>query len=409
MAFELSRRAEVMPASPIRKLMPYADAAKKAGVKVYHLNIGQPDVPSPQPFWDAIRGTKLEVLEYSNSAGIAELRAKAAANYRSIGLDVQAEQVLVTTAGSEALSISLAVICNEGDEIIVPEPMYANYIGFAAGTGINVVPIPTRIEENFRLPDATEFAARITPKTKAIIICNPGNPTGAIYSRAQLEELVQIAREHGLFIIADEVYREFVYGSDRPTSILQIEGTEELAIMVDSVSKRYSLCGARIGFLVTRNYRVINAAVRFAQARLSSPTLEMIGVMGALDTPAEYFDDVRAEYARRRDLLVSRLQAMPGVLCPKIDGAFYAMVRLPIDDCDRFCQWLLEEFRHEGSTVMLAPGTGFYSTPGSGIDEVRVAYVLNCEDIAKAMDCLQRALEVYPGSTMQPGQAFVTR
>ncbi len=403
MAFELSRRAEVMPASPIRKLMPYADAAKKAGVKVYHLNIGQPDVPSPQPFWDAIRATKLEVLEYSNSAGIAELRAKAASNYQSIGINVNTDQVLITTAGSEALSISLAVICNEGDEIIVPEPMYANYIGFAAGTGINVVPIPTHIEEGFRLPDAAEFAARITPKTKAIIICNPGNPTGAIYSRNQLEDLVAIAKQHELFIIADEVYREFVYGQDRPVSVLEIEGTEELAIMVDSVSKRYSLCGARIGFLVTRNDRVINAAVRFAQARLSSPTLEMIGVIGALDTPPEYFDGIRAEYARRRDLLVSRLKTMPGVLCPEIDGAFYAMVRLPIDDCDRFCQWLLEEFRHEGATVMLAPGTGFYSTPGVGVDEVRIAYVLNTEDLAKAMDCLELALQVYPGTTLKTG------
>lgn len=400
MALPLSRRANAMPASPIRKLAPFADTAKKSGVKVFHLNIGQPDVPSPQQFWDAVKNSNLKVLEYSNSAGIAELREKAAADYRKNGIEVSTEQVMITTAGSESLSIALNVICNEGDEVIVPEPLYANYIGFAAGTGINVVPIPTKIEENFALPPSSEFTKRITERTRAIIICNPGNPTGTIYSRQQLEELVAIAREHNLYVIADEVYREFAYDGVRPISVLQVEGTDQNAIMVDSVSKRYSLCGARIGFFVTRNAEVMNAAVRFAQARLSSPTLDMMGVIGALDTPQSYFDDLRLEYTKRRDLLVSRLRAMPGVVCPDIQGAFYATVRLPVDNSDRFCQWMLEEFRHENQTVMMAPGTGFYSTPGSGLDEVRIAYVLNCEDIAKAMDCLELALQTYPGKSL---------
>jgi len=389
-----------MPASPIRKLAPYADKAKKSGVKVYHLNIGQPDVPSPQQFWDAVKNSNLKVLEYSNSAGIAELREKAAADYRKNNINVATDEVMITTAGSESLSIALNVICNEGDEVIVPEPLYANYIGFAAGTGINVVPIPTSIENNFALPPSEEFARKVTDKTKAIIICNPGNPTGTIYSRGQLQELVAIARKHDLYIIADEVYREFAYDGVRPVSVLQIEGTEEMAIMVDSVSKRYSLCGARIGFFVTHNKEIMDAAVRFAQARLSSPTLDMLGVIGALDTPQSYFDDLRLEYTRRRDLLVSRLRAIPGVICPDIHGAFYATVRLPIDDSDRFCQWMLEEFRHDNATVMMAPGTGFYSTKGSGLDEVRIAYVLNLEDIGSAMDCLEIALQTYPGRTV---------
>ncbi|MBX3114983.1 MAG: pyridoxal phosphate-dependent aminotransferase [Fimbriimonadaceae bacterium] len=400
MALPLSRRAKAMPASPIRKLAPYADAAKKLGVKVYHLNIGQPDVPSPAQFWDAVKSSNLQVLEYSNSAGIAELREKVAADYRKNRIDVSTDEVIITTAGSESLNIALNVICNEGDEVIVPEPLYANYIGFAAGTGINVVPIPTKIEDNFALPPSSEFAKRVTDRTKAIIICNPGNPTGTIYSKQQLEELISIANEHNLYVIADEVYREFAYDGVRPVSVLQLAGTEQNAIMVDSVSKRYSLCGARIGFFVTKNKEIMDAAVRFAQARLSSPTLEMIGVIGALDTPQSYFDDLRLEYTRRRDLLVSRLRAMPGVTCPDIHGAFYATVRLPIDDSDRFCQWMLEEFRHNNSTVMMAPGTGFYSTKGCGLDEVRIAYVLNLEDLGKAMDCLEIALQTYPGRTL---------
>ena len=401
MALPISDRANTMPASPIRKLAPYADAAKKDGVKVYHLNIGQPDVPSPDLFWDAVKNCNLKVLEYSNSVGIAELREKAAADYRRQGIEVSTEQVLVTTAGSESLSIALNVICNPGDEVIIPEPLYANYIGFAAGTGINVVPITTSIESDFALPPSSDFAKRITDRTRAIVICNPGNPTGTTYKREQLEELLKLARDNDLYIIADEVYREFYFDGTRPTSVLQLDNSDDNVIMVDSVSTRYSLCGARIGFFVTRNQNIIDPAIRFAQARLSSPTLDMIGVIAAIDTPASYFEALRDKYTARRDLLSKRLRAMPGVICPDIQGAFYAMVRLPIDDSDRFCQWMLEEFRHENATVMMAPGTGFYSTEGLGKDEVRIAYVLDTDLLDKAMDCLEIALAQYPGRTLE--------
>lgn len=393
----LSRRAHEMPASPIRKLAPYADAAKARGVHVYFLNIGQPDLKPPQQFWDAVRNFSDEVLAYSHSAGTAELRAKAALKYTEMGLNVTADQVLVTTAGSEALSIALGVICDSGDEVIVPEPMYANYIGFAAGMGLQVVAIPTRLEDNFALPPVEEFEKKITPRTKAIILCNPGNPTGIVYSDEQLHALRNIAVRHGLFVISDEVYREFVYEGGRPTSVLELDGMDELGVMVDSVSKRFSLCGARIGFLVSRNAELMSSALRFAQARLSSPTLEMAGVVGALDAGRDYFDAVRDEYRRRRDLLVTRLRSIPGVVCPEVQGAFYATVRLPVDDADQFAQWLLESFEQNGSTVMIAPASGFYSTKGMGKDEARIAYVLKESDLDKAMDCLELALQQYPG------------
>lgn len=397
MAVKISQRAAAMPASPIRKLAPYADAAKARGVKVFHLNIGQPDVPSPDLFWDAIKHADLKVLEYSNSAGIIELREKAAAKYADYGIHVKTEDLIVTTAGSEALSIAIATICDPGDEVIVPEPMYANYIGFAAAYGVNVVPLPTKIEDGFALPSPEEFAKVVTPKTRAIVVCNPNNPTGTVYSEDQLDALRIIVQEHNLFLIADEVYRDFVYEGPTPKSVLNLEGIEDRAIMVDSVSKRFSLCGARIGFLVCRNAEFMAAAVRFAQARLSAPTLEMVGVLAALDTPPEYFQAVREEYRARRDLLVSRLRAIPGVVCPDIQGAFYATTRLPVDDCDSFAQWLLESFTHDGKTVMAAPASGFYSTPGSGKQEMRFAYVLNLQDLAEAMDCLEAALAAYPG------------
>ncbi len=367
---------------------------------MFHLNIGQPDVPSPKEYWAAVKGCELEVLEYSNSAGIAELREKAAADYCKQGINITADQVLVTTAGSESLSIALSIICNPGDEVIIPEPLYANYIGFAAGTGIQVVPITTHIENNFALPDSEEFAKRITDRTRAIVICNPGNPTGSTYDRAQLESLLKLARENNLYIIADEVYREFYFDGERPLSVLQLDGSDENVIMVDSVSKRFSLCGARIGYFVTRNAALIDPAIRFAQARLSSPTLEMIGVIAALDTPLSYYDALREEYTARRDVLTQRLRAIPGVTCPDIQGAFYAKVQLPIDDSDKFCKWMLEEFRHNNQTVMMAPGTGFYSTPGLGKNQVRIAYVLKIENLNLAMDCLEVALAQYPGRTV---------
>ncbi len=386
-----------MPASPIRKLVPYAEAAAKRGVKIFHLNIGQPDVRTPDEFWEAVRKPGLTVLEYSHSAGPTELRQGIAAAYREMGLDVSDDQVMATTAGSEALSFAIGCVCDDGDEVIVPEPMYANYIGFSAALGVKVVPLTTRIEDNFALPSAEEFAKRITSRTRAIIVCNPNNPTGTVYSDAQLDALRDLALKHDLFIIADEVYREFTYAGGRPKSVLELEGLDQNVIMVDSVSKRYSLCGARIGFIVSRNADVMAAALRFGQARLSPPTLECIGVIGALRTPKSYFEEVRAEYKARRDVIVKRIRNIDGALCPDINGAFYATVRLPIDDSDKFCQWLLESFDHNGKTVMFAPATGFYATPGLGKDEVRIAYVLNAAALEEAMDCLEAALAAYPG------------
>jgi aspartate aminotransferase len=393
----LSKRAQAMPPSPIRKLAPFAAAAKARGVEIFHLNIGQPDVPSPEGFWRAVRETPLDVLEYSPSDGIPELKTKVAGYYRSIGLEVGPENVIVTTAGSEALSFALLSVLGEGDEVIIPEPLYANYIGFATAAGVKVQPLRTYLDDDFRLPGIEAFEAAITPRTKAILVCNPGNPTGAVYTSDQMEALRDLCLKHNLYLIGDEVYRDFNYTDEPVRSVLTLEGLEQQTIMIDSVSKRYSLCGARVGFLVTRNKDILDAALRMAQARLSPPTLEQIGVIGALDTPASYFHDVREEFRHRRDTLVRRLRAMPGVKVPQINGAFYATVRLPIDDSDRFCQWLLESFNHNGKTVMLAPATGFYSTPGAGIDEVRIAYVLRAERLEQAMDVLEAALAVYPG------------
>lgn len=386
-----------MPASPIRRLMPYAEAAVARGIKIYHLNIGQPDVESPPEFWNAVQNCGLKVLEYSHSAGLAELRKKVAAKYVEIGIDVTWDQILVCTAGSEALSFAMMTCLNPGDEILVPEPFYANYLSFACASESVIVPIPTRIEDNFALPSIEEFRKRVTPKTKAVLINNPGNPTGTIYDEAQLEDLRQLAIENDLFVIADEVYREFNY-TDRPIqSVLQLAGLEKNAVMVDSVSKRYSLCGARIGFLVCRNAEFNAAALKYAQGRLAPPMLEQVGVIGALDTPRSYFDRVREEYMSRRDLLVTRLRTMNGVVCPDIQGAFYATVQLPIDDADSFCRWLLESFELNGETVMFAPASGFYSDPSLGRRQVRIAYVLEKPKLSKAMDCLEAALAAYPG------------
>ncbi len=377
--------------------MPFAEAAAARGVRIYHLNIGQPDVASPAEFWQAIHSTELKVLEYTHSAGLAELRKKVAQKYCEMGIEVTWDQVLVCTAGSEALWVSMMTCLNPGDEIVVPEPLYANYLGFARAADISVVPLKTHIEDSFMLPPVAEFSKKIGPKTKAILINNPGNPTGTIYTDEQLEGLRQLALDHDIFVIADEVYREFNY-TDRPVrSILQLSGMEKNAVMVDSVSKRFSLCGARIGFLVSRNADFNAAALKFAQARLAPPMLEQLGVIGALDAPQSYFDGVRKEYMARRDLLVSRLRAMSGVVCPNIDGAFYATVQLPVDDADRFCQWLLESFDHNGETVMFAPASGFYSDPADGKHQVRIAYVLECPKLDRAMDCLEAALAAYPG------------
>jgi aspartate aminotransferase len=393
----VSQRAQDMPASPIRKLMPYAESAKERGVTVLHLNIGQPDIESPAEFWKAVRTTEITTLEYSHSAGIAALRAKAAEFYSRQGIKVSADQVVVCTAGSEALSFAMLGCLNPGDEVIVPEPLYANYLGFSCAAQVKVVPLTTRIEDDFRLPPTEAFESKVTSKTKAVLINNPGNPTGTVYTRGQLERLRDLALRHDLFLIADEVYRDFNYTSEPVVSVLELEGLERHAVMVDSVSKRFSLCGARIGFFVSRNAELNTGALKLAQARLAPPTLEQIGVLAALDAPASYFDGIREEYRARRDLVVSRLRAMPGVRVPQIDGAFYAMAELPIDDGDRFCQWLLESFEHQGHTVMFAPASGFYETAGIGHRQVRIAYVLNRERLALAMDCLELALAQYPG------------
>jgi len=388
-----------MPASPIRRLVPFAEEAQRRGIRIHHLNIGQPDIESPDAFWSAIFEAKPKVVAYSHSAGGASLRKKAADSYTSIGIHLEHDQLLVTTAGSEAIRFAFLTCLNPGDEVIIPEPLYANYLGFAVEAGIRVRPIATRIEDDFALPAVEAFEEAIGPKTRAVLICNPSNPTGTIFSADQLDRLRDVVLRHDLFLIADEVYRDFNYTGQPIRSVLQLEGLERHAVLVDSVSKRFSLCGARIGFLATRNPELLAAALKLAQARLSPPTVEQIGVEGALDTGPDYFERVRAEYRARRDLLVERLRAMPGVLCPRIDGAFYAMVRLPIDDADAFCRWLLESFSLDGQTVMLAPGTGFYATPGGGRDEVRIAYVLQREAISAAMDCLETALRQYPGRT----------
>ncbi len=401
---QASTRAHLAPPSPIRKLAPYADAAKAKGIDVIHLNIGQPDIEAPEEFWTALGAKRPKVLEYSHSAGNPTLRAKARASYKAqLGVELNDSELMVTTAGSEALVFAMMACLNPGDEIIIPEPFYANYLGFAVLAGVTVVPITTYLDQDFALPSIEAFEEKITPRTKAILICNPSNPTGTIYSAAQLHALAEVVRKHDLYLMADEVYREFNYTSEPVLSVLQLPGLEQNAVMVDSVSKRFSLCGARLGFLVSKNAEVMSGALRFGQARLSPPALAQIGVEGALEAGPDYFDQVRGEYRARRDRLVQRLSEIPGAKCPKIDGAFYATVRLPIDDGDKFCQWLLEEFSHEGATVMVSPASGFYATPGLGKDEVRFAYVLEEGRLDRAMDCLKVALQVYPGAKVAAG------
>lgn len=387
-----------MPPSPIRKLVPFAEAAKKKGIKVYHLNIGQPDIETPKAIMDAVKHTEIKVLEYSHSAGNESYRRKLVKYYKKVGIDVTPEQILVTTGGSEAIMFGFFTCLNPGDEVIIPEPFYANYNGFACAAGVNVVPITSNIETGFALPPIEDFEKVITPKTKAIIICSPNNPTGYLYSREEMGALQNICLKHDLYLFSDEAYREFCYDGEY-ISAMHLPGLEQNVVLMDTISKRYSACGARLGTLVTKNKEVYDAAMKFAQARLSPPGLAQIMGEAAIDLPDHYFDQPKAEYMARRDLLVKRLNAMPGVFCPNPGGAFYAMARLPIDDADKFCQWLLENFSYNKQTVMLAPATGFYGTPGLGKNEVRLAYVLNLESIAAAMDCLEKALEQYPGKT----------
>ncbi len=392
----ISKRGEQMPPSPIRKLVPYAEAAKKRGLKVYHLNIGQPDIETPPAILDAVRNADIKVLEYSHSAGNESYRKKLVQYYKSVGISVAYDQIMITTGGSEAIMFGFFTCFNPGDEVIVPEPFYANYNGFACAAGVKVVPITSHIENGFALPPIEDFEKVITPKTKAVIICSPNNPTGYLYSREEMLALKEICLKHDLYLFSDEAYREFCYDGDY-ISAMHIEGLEQHVVLMDTISKRYSACGARIGAFVTKNKMVYDAAMKFAQARLSPPGLAQIMGEAAVDLPASYFDAPKAEYLSRRNLLVSRLNQMPGVFCPNPGGAFYAIAKLPIDDSDKFCQWLLESFSYKGQTVMLAPATGFYGTPGLGKHEVRLAYVLNLDSLNKAMDCLEEALKVYPG------------
>lgn len=386
-----------MPDSPIRKLAPFANAAKERGTHVIHLNIGQPDIATPEVALNAVRNLDRNVLEYSPSEGFASYRERLAGYYNGVGVDVSSDQILVTTGGSEALVFAFMSCLDPGDEVIIPEPFYANYNGFATLAGIKIVPVTARIEDGFALPPMADFERAITPRTKAILICNPGNPTGTKYPDESLDALAQLVQSHDLFLFADEVYREFTYDGSNARSVLTVSGLEEHAIVVDSVSKRYSMCGARVGALVTRNAAVRQAAMKFAMARLSPPTLAQIAAEAALDTPDSYFDDVRVSYRQRRDALVGGLSAIEGVLCPSPGGAFYAVAKLPIDDADAFCQWMLESFEHEGNTVMMAPNTGFYATPGLGKQEVRLAYVLELDEIEKAVECVRAGLAAYAG------------
>lgn len=394
-----------MPASPIRKLVPFAEAAKKRGIKVYHLNIGQPDIETPPAIMDAVRHANIKVLEYSHSAGNESYRRKLVEYYKKVGIDVSYDQIMITAGGSEAILFGFLTCLNPGDEVIIPEPFYANYNGFACAAGVNVVPITSHIETGFALPPIEDFEKVITAKTKAVIICNPNNPTGYLYSREELEKLKDICLKHDLYLFSDEAYREFCYDGDY-VSAMHLKGLEQHVVLMDTISKRYSACGARIGALVTKNKNVYDAAMKFAQARLSPPGLAQIMGEAAVDLPDSYFNAPKAEYLSRRNLLVQRLNAMPGVFCPNPGGAFYAIARLPIDDADKFCQWLLEDFNYNNQTVMLAPATGFYGTRGLGKNEVRLAYVLNLDAINSAMDCLEKALEEYPGRVKNTAAAI---
>ena len=393
---ELSNRGLEMPESPIRKLVPYAEAAKKKGRTVYHLNIGQPDIETPKVAIDAIKNIDLGVIEYSHSAGIESYRKGLAAYYNNLNLDVSFEDILVTTGGSEALLFAFNSCLNEGDEVIIPEPFYANYNGFAKTAGVNVVPVTSSINEGFALPPIEEFEKLITNKTKAILICNPGNPTGYLYSEEELNTLRDMVKKHDLYLIADEVYREFCYDGQTHYSVFNLEGIDDNMIVIDSVSKRYSMCGARIGAFISKNKKLVDIALKYAQARLSPPTLGQIAGEAALATPQSYFDDVISEYVSRRDIVIKGLNNIDGVKCPNPGGAFYAVAELPVKNAERFCQWLLEEFDYNNQTVMIAPAAGFYATKGLGEREVRIAYVLNKESLENAIECLEQALKVYP-------------
>ena len=396
----ISQKGRQMPESPIRKLVPFAEAAKKRGVKVYHLNIGQPDIETPGVALNAIRNFNQKVVEYSHSAGIISYREKLVDYYKKYDINITADDIIITAGASEAILFAMNSTMDEGDEIIIPEPFYANYNGFAVNAGVKVVPIPSSIETGFALPPISEFEKVITPRTKAIMVCNPNNPTGYLYSKDEILTLRDIALKHDLYLFADEVYREFCYDGKEHFSVMYLEGLEKNVVLIDSVSKRYSACGFRIGAMISKNKELMTTAMKFAQARLSPPTFGQVAAEAAIDTPDEYFVSVLDEYLARRDVVVEAINKMEGAFCPNPSGAFYVVAKLPIDDSDRFCQWLLEDFNFKGETVMLAPATGFYATKGRGNDEVRISYVLNVDDLKGSMRCLEEALKVYPGRKM---------
>jgi len=393
----LSERGKIMPSSPIRRLVPLADSATKKGKHVYYLNIGQPDIHTPDSYMAPIKNLDMPVLAYGPSAGLTSLRQKLCEYYKRFDIMVDADDILITTGGSEAIIFTMMAIADPGDEIIIPEPFYTNYNGFAVEAGLKIIPVTSRIEDDFQLPPIEQIAEKITSKTRAIMICNPNNPTGYVYSYSELELLRDIVIKNNLFLLSDEVYREFLYTDQAHVSALHFPELKDRAIVLDSISKRYSACGARIGMIVTKNHDVLDATLKFGMARLCPPTIEQLGAISAIDTPSEYFDNVLMEYKLRRDTMVSALRAIPGVLAPNPKGAFYLVVKLPVDDADKFAKWLLTDFDIEGETVMLAPANGFYSTAGLGQNEVRIAYVLNTVSIVKAMNILKQGLRVYPG------------
>ena len=396
---KISQKGQAMPESPIRKLVPYAESARARGIKIFPLNIGQPDIETPEVALKAVRDFDKKVIEYSHSAGMQSLREKLVEYYKTVDIDVSPDEIIVGAGASEALLFAFQSIMDPDDEVIIPEPFYANYNGFATNAGINVRPIISSIESGFALPPIEDFEKNITGKTKAILVCNPNNPTGYLYSKEEMESLRDIVKKHNLFLIADEVYREFTYDGKKHYSAMYLEGIEQNVILIDSVSKRYSACGARLGWLVSKNKQLVATALKFAQARLSPPTYGQVAAEAAVDTPEEYFVKVKAEYLARRDTVVAGINKIEGAFCPNPEGAFYVVAKLPIDDSDKFCQWLLESYSYENQTVMFAPASGFYSTTGKGKDEVRISYVLNVEDLKKSVKVLEEGLKVYPGRT----------
>lgn len=396
---EISDKGKSVPASPIRKLVPYADRAKEKGIRVFHLNIGQPDIATPEIALEVVRRMQISVIEYTASAGNHTLRSKLAGYYQKLGIHITEDDIIITTGGSEAILFAFMSTLNEGDEIIIPEPFYANYTAFAVMVGANIKTVTARIEDNFALPPISEFEKLITPRTKGIVIINPNNPTGYLYSKEELEELAKLVKKHNLYLYSDEVYRRYCYDGLKHFSVMNLPGIEQNTILFDSMSKRYSECGIRVGAIISRNRDILDASLKFGMARLCPPALGQIAAEASLDTSEEYFQKVYEEYIKRRDFMVAALNKMPGVVCPTPKGAFYSIVKLPVDDADKFAQWLLEEFDHNGQTVMLAPASGFYHTPGLGKNEVRIAYVLKISDLQKAMEVLAEALKVYPGRT----------